>query len=152
MPLAPPESLVLSENEFRPFKQQAGGIISPAVASSGDRLELRTGGAAGRAEFEAGALAEGLSKLLDPSVGTWREWAVSLDHVAIDRAATAKWLEEHRAWSVDVAAKRAQRAAEKAAAAAMEAATEAAAAAVAPAAVDCAQEAASVAAEQDQRA
>lgn len=128
MPLAPPESLVLSENEFRPFKQQAGGIISPAVASSGDCLELRTGGAAGRAEFEAGALAEGLAKLLDPSVGTWREWAVSLDHVAIDRAATAKWLEEHHAWSLDVAEKRAQRAAEKAAAAAMEAAAEAAAA------------------------
>lgn len=118
MPLAPPQSLVLSENEFRPFKQQPGSSLPPAVAISGDRLELRDGGAAARREFEAGVLSDGLAKLLDPSEGSWQEWVAALDHIAVDRGATGAWLEQYNAWARDVAARRAQRAAEKAEAAA----------------------------------
>lgn len=125
--MAPPESLVLSENEFRPFKLQPGSGKSPAVASSGERLMLRDGGAAARRAFEDGALADGLAELLEPSAGSWKEWAASLDHVAVDAAATGPWLKEFRAWEVEVAERRAKREAEKAAAKAAEEVAKAAA-------------------------
>lgn len=133
VPLAPPQSLVLSENEFRPFKQQAGSVLPPAVACSGEQLQLRAGGAAARREFERGELAGGLAKLLDPSEVSWREWSVALDYVAVDPVATAAWLERYNAWAVDVAQRRAQRAADKTAAAAADAEATAVAAGDAPA-------------------
>eukprot|EP00892_Ulva_mutabilis_P009054 jgi/Ulvmu1/6520/UM003_0153.1 len=137
VPLAPPESLVLSENEFRPFKQQPGSSLPPAVASSGDRLQLRDGGTAVRREFESGVLGAGLADLLDPAARNWREWTAALDHIAIDTEATGAWMQKYSVWAREVGERRAQRAADKAAEAAA-AAVAAAAAAAEPAAASTA--------------
>lgn len=88
-------------------------VQSPAVTASGDSLSLREGGAALREEFMDTTLSADLSKLLDPSLPSWRAWEASLDYTAKDDEAIETWLQEFNDWSAQVAEKQAERTARK---------------------------------------
>jgi hypothetical protein len=110
VPLAPPHTLVLSANEFRRFRENAG-VPSPAVRASGDALALRSSGAAARDAFVATTLADRIGTLVDPSLACWRSWAAALDATVLDQRSVDAWQERHAAWAAWVASKRAERAA-----------------------------------------
>jgi len=106
LPRAPPHTLVLCGSEFGHFrlnrqKGDGGGEGSPPAEDnsakirelSGERLELREGGAAARADFEAGALASALEGLLVHE--DWGAFEEKLSEFRGRRGEYEEWLEEH---------------------------------------------------------
>ena len=107
LPLAPPHALVLTGATFGAYPAAALGG-APAVWF-GDRLELRTAGAAALADFRASVLLPSLSAALDHP--DWAEWDAKLDRLAYEEEGMRAFVEagaEWRAAAVERAVARAE--------------------------------------------
>lgn len=94
LPLAPPHALVLTGAAFGAYPAAALGG-APAVWF-GDRLELRSVGAAALADFRASVLLPSLSAALDHP--DWAEWDGNLDRLAYEEEGMAAFVEAGAAW------------------------------------------------------
>ncbi|KXZ42898.1 hypothetical protein GPECTOR_112g268 [Gonium pectorale] len=149
VPRAPPHTLILADCTFPPFRK-AGGDEARVARWSGDRLQLRSGGAANLAAFRQQSLDPALNELL--SHPDWERFDRCLPRFYWDAQAQEEVVRAHIAWE-QVRAERARQrqveaeaAAEAAARAAAEAAAEAEAAAKAAAEAEGAAKAAAEAA------
>lgn len=96
LPKAPPETLLLADNNFHAFHMDPRNLQPSITCLTGDRLSLRERGTALRDDFVLHTLEPSVEELLHADL--WADWVENLDVRAFEPEQEAEFLRLHRTW------------------------------------------------------